>query len=143
MHKLNDESTSTTEKKRKAYSVTSGIKTVSESNRREHWGSRAARVKKQRNAAHAAVRAIGFIQYLESIVTGKVQCPVTFEITLTRIAPRKLDDDNLRGALKAVRDGVADALGFVDDSDDALTWKYGQEKGRPREYAVRIDVVQS
>lgn len=89
------------------------------------------------------MRAIGFIQNLEFAVCGKTFHDVEhFDITLTRISARKLDDDNLRGALKAVRDGVADALGFSDDSNGALTWSYAQQKGRPGEQAVRIDVVQ-
>lgn len=53
-----------------------------------------------------------------------------FNVLLTRIAPGKFDDDNLRAAFKAIRDGVADALGFKDDSDPRLHWEYAQEKGR-------------
>jgi len=48
--------------------------------------------------------------------------------------------DNLRGALKAVRDQVATWLG-VDDADPRVTWEYGQAvDGRPRYQAVRIEV---
>jgi hypothetical protein len=60
-------------------------------------------------------------------------------ITLTRIAPRVLDTDNLASGLKAVRDGVADALG-VNDGSSRLTWRYAQERGKPREYAVRVEI---
>ena len=63
----------------------------------------------------------------------------TVAITLTRIAPRVLDTDNLASAMKAVRDGVADALG-VDDGSSRLTWRYAQEKGKTREYAVRVEI---
>ncbi len=58
-------------------------------------------------------------------------------ITLTRVAPRKLDDDNLRGALKAVRDGVADAL-RVEDNTPLIHWEYKQEQAK--EYAVLVEV---
>jgi hypothetical protein len=58
-------------------------------------------------------------------------------VELTRIAPRALDDDNLRGALKAVRDGVADVLG-IDDRDPRVVWDYEQAHGAPREYGVKI-----
>lgn len=58
-------------------------------------------------------------------------------ITLTRLAPRSLDTDNLQRALKAIRDGVADALG-VDDGDARLRWRYAQEQAR--DYGVRISV---
>jgi hypothetical protein len=61
-------------------------------------------------------------------------------ITLTRIAPRRLDSDNLARSLKAVRDGIADAIG-VDDGDPRLEWRYAQEQGAVREYAVRVEVV--
>ena len=50
------------------------------------------------------------------------------QITLTRIAPRTLDDDNLAAGFKATRDRVADWLG-VDDGDKRLTWRYAQERG--------------
>lgn len=58
-------------------------------------------------------------------------------VTITRVAPRELDDDNLTGAAKYVRDGVADWLG-VDDrtSRSGVTWRYDQRKGRT--YGVDI-----
>lgn len=58
-------------------------------------------------------------------------------VTIYRIAPRELDDDNLRGAAKAVRDSVAECLG-IDDRDPRCTWNYGQIRGKVKEYAVRI-----
>jgi len=61
-------------------------------------------------------------------------------ITLTRIAPRPLDDDNLARALKAIRDGVADAFKTNDSAKSKLRWGYGQEKGPPKKYAVRIEI---
>lgn len=36
-------------------------------------------------------------------------------------------------------DGVADALG-VNDRDPRIDWRVAQEKGRPREHAVRVEV---
>lgn len=61
-------------------------------------------------------------------------------VKLTRVAPSNgLDDDNLRGALKSVRDGIADALG-VDDRDPRVTWEYDQRRGKPREYAVEVEI---
>jgi hypothetical protein len=48
-----------------------------------------------------------------------------------------LDDDNAQGALKNVRDGIADALG-VDDRTPLVEWRYDQTRGKPREYGVRI-----
>ena len=51
--------------------------------------------------------------------------PVT--VTIVRIAPRALDDDNLAYAAKAIRDGVADGLG-VRDNDPRVSWRYEQRK---------------
>lgn len=61
-------------------------------------------------------------------------------VTLTRIAPRDLDGDNLQSSLKAIRDGVADFL-KVDDRDSRVTWAYAQERGAPKFYGVRVEIV--
>ena len=61
----------------------------------------------------------------------------SFSILLTRIAPCKLDSDNVQRALSAVRDGVADALG-INDGSDRLTWTYEQEQQHA--YGVRIEI---
>lgn len=106
--------------------VTYPLRTVSESNRREHWAPRAARVKAHRLVAFA-------------YVTRHLLCPLPIVVTLTRVAPRALDDDNLRGCLKATRDGVADAFG-VTDRDPRVTWRYEQRSGAPRAYAVEIRI---
>lgn len=105
------------------------IRTWSEANLRIHWGKRARRAKKQRQAARLFVRA------------ARPALPATgaIAVTLTRIAPRVLDTDNLASGLKAVRDGVADALG-VNDGSSRIEWRYAQEKGKPREYAVRVEI---
>lgn len=70
--------------------------------------------------------------------------PVT--ITLSRIAPRALDDDNLRGAFKAIRDGICDYLGLRSDSSPLITWRYEQSSGpsaTPDAYVplVRVRIV--
>lgn len=105
------------------------VRTWSEANQRGHWGKRAWRAKKQREAARLLVRAA-------RVVLPK-SGPVA--ITLTRFAPRTLDTDNLASGLKAVRDGVADALG-VDDGAARIEWRYAQERGKPGEYAVRVAI---
>jgi len=104
--------------------VTYNCHTVSESNARGHWAPRAKRAAAQRMIAKAqATRYV--LRALPAIVT------------LVRIAPRALDDDNLRGALKATRDGVADAFG-VNDRDPRIEWRYGQRRGPPRAFQVEI-----
>jgi len=61
-------------------------------------------------------------------------------VTLCRVAPRTLDDDNLRGATKGLRDGVADALG-INDNDPRVTWEYQQRRGHAGEYAVSVTIA--
>ena len=69
---------------------------------------------------------------------GKAPVP-PLKITITRIGPRELDGDNLQGACKHVRDGVADWLG-INDRSKLLKWEYAQAKGEPKEYGVKIRV---
>ena len=115
--------------------VTIPVKTVSEANSHTHWRERQKRAKAQRWAATNMVRADLF-GYRFRAMTGQREDLV---LTLTRIAPRKLDSDNLAGSCKHVRDGIADALG-IDDGDERLDWRYAQEKGKPGEYAVRVEI---
>ena len=65
--------------------VTIPLRTYSTLNQREHWRKRARRAKVERNTAY--------------LLTTRFPLPCT--VYLTRIAPRALDDDNLRGAHKA------------------------------------------
>jgi hypothetical protein len=48
-------------------------------------------------------------------------------VDMHREGPRGFDDDNLLGAFKAIRDGVADQLG-VDDRDPRIVWHYAQRR---------------
>jgi hypothetical protein len=49
-------------------------------------------------------------------------------IVLIRVAPRKLDSDNLAAEMDAYRGGVADAL-RIDDASPLVEWCYEQRKG--------------
>jgi hypothetical protein len=116
-------------------SCTLPIKTVSVLNVREHWAKRAKRAKLHRTTAYAMLLSYGKAKDLYCIAA-----PARFVVTLTRIGGRTLDDDNLRAALKATRDGVADWLG-IDDGDNRLVWQYGQEpKQRKMPPGVRVDI---
>ena len=110
--------------------VTLPIKAVSVANLREHWRPKAARAKSHRTQAWAELRAAD----KEPRLLGPVV------VTFTRIAPRPLDDDNLRSALKAVRDGVADWLG-VPDNDPRIRWEYRQERQASKFYAVAVEIA--
>jgi len=106
--------------------LTLPLKTQSTSNLREHWAAKAKRMKPQRDGACLMVKSK--IRELGS---------TRLVVLLTRIAPLELDDDNLRGALKAVRDGVASAL-RVDDRSPLVRWDYGQRKGEPHQQEVEV-----
>jgi hypothetical protein len=60
-------------------------------------------------------------------------------IRITRLAPGNgLDDDNLQGACKAVRDAVAKWIGVDDREVGAVRYEYAQARAP---WAVRIEVV--
>ena len=98
------------------------VKTVSEANSRDHWRQRARRTKANRKAAY--------------LIAPPHPLPVV--VHMTRISAGTLDDDNLRGALKAVRDGIADRLGLQDDSDPRVRFEYDQRVGRRGYDALRV-----
>lgn len=119
--------------------VVAPIKTVSEANAHEHWRARQKRAKAQRSAAviltaaHAATAGIVVSSGNYYALAGPMV------VTLTRIAPRSLDSDNLAGSAKHVRDGIADALG-IDDRNPIVEWRYAQRRGAPKQYAVEIHI---
>jgi hypothetical protein len=105
------------------------IRTVSEANMRTHYMAKARRVSAQRNAVRLILR----------VPVHAVRLPAV--VLLTRLAPSSgLDDDNLRSSMKAVRDGVADALG-IDDRDPRVAWHYAQERSPRGVYSVRIRIM--
>ena len=110
--------------------VTLPIKAESVANLREHWRKKHARAQLHRTTAWAELRAAS----QPRVLLGPI------EVTLTRIAPRSLDSDNLASSLKATRDGVADWLGIDDKDTPRLKWRYGQSRGAPRYYAVKVEV---
>lgn len=102
------------------------IRTVSALNAREHWRARARRVKAEREATSWVLR-------------GQEYPVPPCTVTMTRAGPSNgLDDDNLRGAMKGVRDQIALWLG-IDDRDPRVTWGYGQR--RAKEWAVEVEIV--
>ncbi len=100
--------------------ITAAIRTPNPVNgSHRHWAAKSKIRKRQREATMLLTRA--------ALNATPVKLPVV--VTMTRLAPSSgLDDDNLRPALKAVRDGIADVLG-VDDRDPAVRWEYDQRRG--------------
>lgn len=111
--------------------VRMNMKIVSVANMRLHWAVKAKLVRDQRTRTRMSLAAVAEF-------SGAEMLPVT--VVLTRIAPRRLDGDNLQSGFKAVRDGVADWLG-VDDGNGLIDWQYAQRSGRPGEYAVEVEVI--
>lgn len=110
------------------------IKAANEANSSEHWTKKSKRHKMQK----------WFVKRAYHCDKPEFYLPCT--VTLTRIAPRALDlHDNLRMSLKWIADAVSECLipgmaaGRADD-DERIKWEYRQEKGKPREYAVRIEI---
>jgi hypothetical protein len=103
------------------------IHLASMANLRLHWASKARIAKRHRAVAKNSLSALA----------APLRPPLS--IVLTRVAPRKLDGDNLQYAFKAIRDGVADWLG-VDDGSPQLDWQYAQRSAGPGQYWVEIDI---
>lgn len=100
-------------------------------NDRESRFARSERVKKERKAVWACWWRRSALQ---------VKFPV--EVLLVRISPGhvELDDDNLRGSLKAVRDQVADELGVNDGDRAKVRFDYHQERGP---WGVRVQLQEA
>lgn len=117
------------------------IKTLSEANQR--GVTRLAGIIKSRRVK--SQREETYLHLLGTWGRRVPALPVT--ITLTRIAPRALDGDNLSASLKACVDGVADwlalAYGAGQDRQEGLVFAYAQAKGGRKEYAVEVTITRT
>ena len=105
------------------------LRLVSEANLCCHWTKKHKRKKK--------IAALLLCYWPKE----KIVLPCT--VTLTRVAPRMLDFDNLVHANKHLFDKICDLLrpGLAPgqaDNTDLIEVVYKQEKGKPKEYAVKI-----
>lgn len=99
-------------------------------NTRLSWQAMASLKKKQK-------RVVGKVMGV--YWTKSTALPMPLLITFTRVGPRKLDDDNLQGACKYVRDCIADRIG-TDDGSDQYTWRYEQRVGD--NYSVEVEIIE-
>ena len=106
------------------------MKIVSVANLRLHWAVKAKLARDQRTRTRMSLNA--------AAQSSGLELPLT--VVLTRVAPRRLDGDNLQSGFKAVRDGVADWLG-VDDGNGLIDWQYAQRSAGPKVYKVEIEVI--
>lgn len=102
-------------------------------NAREHHHVRAERVKAERMATAAAFRAHVPLHRQADAWTRPLL------VTLTRVGPRKVDDDGATGGLKAVRDEIAELLGLDDGDRARIRFKYGDPEIGP--FAVRVEIA--
>lgn len=105
-------------------------------NARMHWVAKAKAVKTQRQRVALALMVESRGGRLRDMVEVSLARGDVVQVTLTRIAPRRLDDDNLAHAFKATRDELAKKAG-LDDGNSHWRWRYAQETGGP---AVRVEV---
>ncbi len=110
------------------------IKTISEANSCEHWSKKHKRHKLQKKIISLSLR-----NYAPPPLP-----PI--EIILTRISPRFLDSsDNLPASFKWILDEICNWIypglqAGRADSKPGIFVKYLQEKGKVKEYAVKIEI---
>ena len=109
--------------------VIPGLRLVSEANCHEHWRVVAKRTKAQKATVDMVLR---------SLIATPLRPPV--EVVITRTAPGRLDDDNLQGAGKHVRDAVAKWIGIDDGSRD-FRCRVEQASAGRGVYAVTIRIT--
>ena len=103
------------------------IRTSTGLNAREAWHTRSRRVRAEREATAWLLR-------------GATRPPIPCSVLLTRCAPSGgLDDDNLTGALKGIRDEVAKWLGIDDRHSAQVRYVYAQCRTAPGVWGVRIE----
>ncbi len=104
-----------------------GLRLVSEANTPGSWRPKHVRAQEQKGAVYMTLRGD--------------PPPGPWSVTIVRVAPRRLDDDNLARSAKAVRDQVAAWLGCDDSPSAPVRWAYQQRRGKPKEYAVEITIT--
>lgn len=115
------------------YRVYFPLKTVSELNVKEHWGTSALRHKKQKELTRFLVQPLS-----ENL-------PLPAIVELKRYASKKLDSDNLLASFKWIRDTIADILipglpaGIADD-DPRIQWEYEQELCSRKFAGVQVNI---
>ena len=103
--------------------------------RDRHWAHRKRLASKHHEAVRYAALAAGWMARAAAGTLPRL--PVM--VTITRIAPRQLDSDNMIAGTKHVRDEIARLLG-VDDNDGRVCWSYVQRRGAPKEYTAHVRV---
>lgn len=125
------------------YSLLIPVKIESIANKVEHWTKKHKRNKMLKFLIQREL-SVNNVPNLPSVERSNGE---RIKVTLTRIAPRSLDSiDNLPMSMKKAIDVIADW--FIPnlqpgraDSDKRVEFKILQEKGKPKEYALRIEII--
>jgi len=112
-----------------SFRVMCGIRTVSAANAREHWAVKAKRNKSERTAIRA---------YFSTCPPSLRNTDAPIVVSLARFGKRLLDDDNLAGSFKAIRDEVAACLNRDDGPKAGIRWVY--EQTTAKDYWIEIEV---
>lgn len=125
------------------YSLLIPVKIESIANKVEHWTKRHKRNKilKFLIQRELSVNDVPILPPIERSQGERVK------VALTRIAPRRLDSlDNLPSSMKPIIDTICDwflpgmKAGRA-DSDERFSFTLDQQKGKPKEYALRIEII--
>ena len=104
--------------------VAKGLRLDATPNARAHWSATAAKRARERAVIGAAL--------------ARVTRPAgPWRVTITRVGPRAMDDDNRTASAKGCRDAIAAWLG-IDDGDERVAWEVRGEVARG--YAVRVQI---
>lgn len=115
---------------RRPLELTLPIKVVSEANMREHHMAKANRAARQREDVGLVIKPHAY----------RLRGMFPLLVTLTRVGAGTLDDDNLQGAFKAVRDSVTKAVGLKSDADPSISFRYAQKKCKPGKFGIEIRI---
>ena len=110
-----------------------GLKTVSELNDRSHWGAKNRRKQDQQEQVAVAM--------LNALRGRRIELPCV--VTMTRIGPKKMDNDNLAGAMKHCQDQIARQLGVDDGDESKVIFRHYQMPIGSRDYAVKVEIKSS
>lgn len=109
------------------------LKSIANASQQGNWRQRAKDKRQQRQ--NAFLYSIAAISNKRNLLPRDL---IPAKVTIVRVGKKMMDDDNLAISAKAVRDGVADALGVDDGDRTKVTWAYDQEIGKA--YAVKVSI---
>jgi hypothetical protein len=115
---------------------------ISSLNAREHWATRARRVRRERAIVRLAWMSTE-AGALREVFYHAIIHKSPLRVTLTRVGKRVMDSDNLIGGLKGPRDELASLIGVDDlDGTDGVTWHYDQRVGAAYGLVVQLDTME-